>query len=54
MILNFKVELMKDGIHRVYNNFGKEKLSKQNTKYYKYRRVKWLDKTFLLFSYFTF
>jgi GxxExxY protein len=24
MILNFKVELMKDGIHRVYNNFGKE------------------------------
>jgi GxxExxY protein len=24
MILNFKEELMKDGIHRVYNNFGKE------------------------------
>ena len=24
MILNFKVELMKDGIHRVYNNFGRE------------------------------
>ena len=26
MLLNFKVELMKDGIHRVFNNFGKEKL----------------------------
>ena len=26
MILNFKVELMKDGIYRVYNNFGREKL----------------------------
>ena len=24
MLLNFKVELMKDGIHRVFNNFGKE------------------------------
>jgi GxxExxY protein len=24
MILNFKVDLMKDGIHRVYNNFGDE------------------------------
>jgi len=24
MILNFKVDLMKDGIHRVYNNFGEE------------------------------
>ena len=26
MLLNFKVELMKDGIYRVYNNFGREKL----------------------------
>jgi len=26
MLLNFKVELMKDGIHRVFNNFGREKL----------------------------
>ncbi len=25
MLLNFKVELMKDGIHRVFNNFGKER-----------------------------
>ena len=24
MILNFKVDLMKEGIHRVYNNFGEE------------------------------
>ncbi|MFN0082186.1 MAG: GxxExxY protein [Ferruginibacter sp.] len=24
LILNFKTELMKDGIHRVYNNFGDE------------------------------
>jgi GxxExxY protein len=24
MLINFKVELMKDGIHRVFNNFGKE------------------------------
>jgi len=24
MLVNFKVELMKDGIHRVFNNFGKE------------------------------
>lgn len=24
MILNFKVELMKDGIHRVFNNHGNE------------------------------
>lgn len=24
LILNFKTELMKDGIHRVYNNFGEE------------------------------
>ncbi len=24
MLLNFKVELMKDGIYRVYNNFGRE------------------------------
>jgi GxxExxY protein len=27
MLLNFKVELMKDGIHRVFNNFGKEALT---------------------------
>ncbi|MBC7934638.1 MAG: GxxExxY protein [Rhizobacter sp.] len=26
MILNFKVNLMKEGIHRVYNNFGNEEL----------------------------
>lgn len=26
MILNFKVELMKDGIYRVFNNFGNERL----------------------------
>lgn len=26
MLLNFKVELMKDGIHRVFNNFGDESL----------------------------
>lgn len=26
MLVNFKVELMKDGIHRVFNNFGKEVL----------------------------
>ncbi|MEQ1675101.1 MAG: GxxExxY protein [Chitinophagaceae bacterium] len=26
MILNFKVSKMKDGIHRVFNNFGKEEL----------------------------
>ena len=26
MLLNFKVELMKDGIYRVYNNFGRETL----------------------------
>ncbi len=26
-LINFKVELMKDGIHRVYNNFGKEILN---------------------------
>ena len=26
-LINFKVELMKDGIHRVYNNFGKETLN---------------------------
>ncbi len=24
MLLNFKVGLMKDGIHRVFNNFGNE------------------------------
>ena len=28
MLLNFKVELMKDGIHRVFNNFGKEVIEK--------------------------
>lgn len=27
-IINFKVELMKDGIYRVYNNFGRETMSK--------------------------
>lgn len=26
MILNFKVALMKEGIHRVFNNFGEEEL----------------------------
>jgi GxxExxY protein len=26
MLLNFKVELMKEGIHRVFNNFGRESL----------------------------
>jgi len=26
MLLNFKVEWMKDGIHRVFNNFGDETL----------------------------
>lgn len=26
MLLNFKVELMKDGIHRVFNNFGRESM----------------------------
>ena len=26
MILNFKVDFMKEGIHRVYNNFGEEEL----------------------------
>ena len=26
MLLNFKVSLMKDGIHRVFNNKGREKL----------------------------
>jgi len=24
MLINFKVALMKDGIHRVFNNFSKE------------------------------
>ncbi len=24
MLINFKVELMREGIHRVFNNFGKE------------------------------
>jgi len=27
MLVNFKVELMKDGIHRVFNNFGRESLT---------------------------
>ena len=27
MLLNFKVERMKDGIHRVFNNFGRESLT---------------------------
>jgi GxxExxY protein len=27
MIINFKVPLMKDGIHRVFNNFGREELT---------------------------
>jgi GxxExxY protein len=27
MLVNFKVELMKDGIHRVFNNFGKEEIT---------------------------
>jgi GxxExxY protein len=26
MLLNFKVERMKDGVHRVFNNFGNESL----------------------------
>jgi GxxExxY protein len=26
MLLNFKVDLMKDGLHRVFNNFGHETL----------------------------
>ena len=26
MLINFKVELMKQGIHRVFNNFGKEEI----------------------------
>lgn len=26
MLINFKVALMKEGIHRVFNNFGKEML----------------------------
>ena len=26
MLINFKVALMKDGIHRVFNNFGREAL----------------------------
>ena len=26
MLINFKVDLMKDGIYRVFNNFGKESL----------------------------
>lgn len=27
MLINFKVELIKQGIHRVFNNFGKEEVS---------------------------
>ena len=27
MIVNFKEALMKDGIHRVFNNFGREKIN---------------------------
>ncbi len=27
MLINFKVPLMKEGIHRVFNNFGREKLT---------------------------
>ena len=27
MLINFKVELMKNGIHRVFNNFGREELA---------------------------
>jgi len=27
MLINFKVSLMKDGIHRVFNNFGREELT---------------------------
>jgi GxxExxY protein len=27
MLVNFKVELMKDGIHRVFNNFGRGSLT---------------------------
>lgn len=26
MLINFKVALMKEGIHRVFNNFGREEL----------------------------
>lgn len=26
MLLNFKVDLMKDGIYRIFNNFGREKI----------------------------
>lgn len=27
MLINFKVPLMKEGVHRVFNNFGKEELT---------------------------
>jgi len=30
MLLNFKVPLMKEGIHRVFNNFGVEALAKDS------------------------
>ncbi len=26
MLVNFKVALMKEGIHRIFNNFGKEEM----------------------------
>ena len=26
MLLNFKVDLMKEGIHRIFNNFGRDKM----------------------------
>lgn len=29
MLINFKVALMKEGIHRVFNNFGQEKLKRK-------------------------
>lgn len=29
ILLNFKVELMKDGIYRVFNNFGRESISQE-------------------------
>jgi hypothetical protein len=29
MLLNLKVELMKHGIHRIFNNFGRESINRQ-------------------------
>jgi len=29
MLINFKVALMKEGIHRVFNNFGRERLERE-------------------------